>query len=413
MWAEDGRIFLAERDELGPWRSILHPYEGYLHVVPRLLSDAAGVVASWEHYAVAVTALSCLTVGAVAALVFLCTREVIGSTAVRVALAATTVLVPAGPVETTGNLANVHWYLLWLTAWLVLARPRRRRHAVILGVVALLAGLSEIQTVLFLPLALLRWRDRCTWPITAGLAVGCAAQIIASVCSPRAGSELPHPSVLDHVKGFLIHVVASIWDPSADGSRSVLSQGWWLVLLAAVPFVGAVVVLAARALLLLRRRPFDREVLTLAAVVGGATVPFAAALIVNRESIIRFDSYTLSQLAGAPPLRHGVVPSMFLIAAVLVVVDLLGFGTSRRRSLLAGVLLVGVMGLQVVHVLPHDTLRSGGPRWAPGVRAALDACAEQRRPPAVAVPPYDFWDVVFTCGPDGRLVDARPAVVIR
>jgi hypothetical protein len=373
----------------------------------------AGAVASLEHYAQAVAVLTSMTVGAISALVFLCTREVVDSTVVRVALASTTVLIPAGPMESTGNLANVHWYFLWLSAWLVLARPARQRHSVALGVIALFSGLTEIQTVLFLPIALLRWRDRRMWPVAAGLAVGAAAQMATSLTSPRTSSDAAYPTVVDLGKGFLVKVVMPIWEPSVAGTGTLLVHGWWFVLLLALPFAAAMLVLAAVALQRLRRSPLDRRVLTAAVLAAGAVVPFAAAIVVNRQPGFRFDSFTLPELGPGAPLRYGVVPEMCLVAAVLVVVDLVGFGAGRWRSLLAGLVLVGTMGLQVVHVMPTNTVRSEGPRWAPGVRAALDACAERQQPPVVQARPDDYWSVLFTCGRDGRLSDPRPAILKR
>src|SRR3954469_5115510 len=37
FWAEDGPVFFLEAD-LSGWRSVLHPYSGYLHLIPRLVA---------------------------------------------------------------------------------------------------------------------------------------------------------------------------------------------------------------------------------------------------------------------------------------------------------------------------------------------------------------------------------------
>ena len=41
FWAEDGRIFFGDWQRLGP-ASLLHPYNGYLHLAPRLIAALAG-----------------------------------------------------------------------------------------------------------------------------------------------------------------------------------------------------------------------------------------------------------------------------------------------------------------------------------------------------------------------------------
>ena len=41
FWAEDGAIFFSQRLALGPWHSIFVPYNGYQHLIPRLIAAAA------------------------------------------------------------------------------------------------------------------------------------------------------------------------------------------------------------------------------------------------------------------------------------------------------------------------------------------------------------------------------------
>jgi len=38
LWAEDGVIFWTDSRRFPLWTTIFHPYDGYLHVVPRILS---------------------------------------------------------------------------------------------------------------------------------------------------------------------------------------------------------------------------------------------------------------------------------------------------------------------------------------------------------------------------------------
>ena len=41
FWAEDGAIFFAEAERYGGWGLLFHPYEGYLHLIPRVIAAIA------------------------------------------------------------------------------------------------------------------------------------------------------------------------------------------------------------------------------------------------------------------------------------------------------------------------------------------------------------------------------------
>ncbi|MBK0297343.1 hypothetical protein IAE22_36520, partial [Bacillus sp. S34] len=64
----DGGVFLRDRVALGPVDSLLHPYAGYLHLVPRLLVDL-GWAMPVEDYALVVSLGACAVVGVVSAAV--------------------------------------------------------------------------------------------------------------------------------------------------------------------------------------------------------------------------------------------------------------------------------------------------------------------------------------------------------
>ena len=412
LWAEDGQLFLVGNDAYGPVDSVFRSYAGYLHVVPRLLSDVAAPLGSLEGHAMTVAALSCLTVGAISSLVFVCTHGVIESTVIRILVASVTVLVPSGPIETTGNLANLHWYFMWLAPWLLLARPSRWGQAIGLGVVGLLAGLTEIQVALFLPLMIFRLRDRLIWPAAVGLAVGALAQIVTSVTQPRPSPTGSVPGVLDQVQGYLLNVVVPLYQPSFAGPRGLLSDhGWWVAVVLAVPFVAALVILVVHAVPIAARRLNDPRVMTVAAILLGALVPFGGALFLNRQPYLDFDAFALADLALRTPLRYGVVPSMFLLAAVLLCLDLVHVRASRWAPAVVWTGMAGVLALLLWHVGPQTSWRSDGPRWSASVEAAQQACREGNAPPPVRVAPSGSWGISLTCDAQGRAVDPRPTII--
>ena len=399
LWAEDGVIFLVQRESLGPWRSVIEIYAGYLHVVPRILTNVA-VIAPIEHYAIVVTGLCCLLIGGIAGVVYGCTSGVIQSRYVRVAIASTTVLIPTGPIEVMGNMADLHWYFLWLTPWLLLARPSKWHQSAGAGVVALLAGLTEIQTAIFLPLALARLGDRRSWPASCGIAVGVAIQISASIVRPRFMGTSETHGFLDITTGFILNAVVRIWNPALSGAGDIVSaHGGALMLLLALPFLLAGLGLLTASIRASQRDlPFPpRPLVVLGTLAVGAIAPFVAAMLTNRSSTLAYDSYTLVELSGLPPVRYGVVPAMFLVAMVLWWIDVWEAHPSRWRAILARVALVAVMALQIAHLQLDETRRSDGPGWSGGIERAQEACREGRAPDPIPAAPDPRRAVPLTC----------------
>ncbi len=77
----------------------------------------------------------------------------------RLVLAAVPVVLPLAPVEISGNVANLHWYAMALVPWLFSYRARTWWGSGVVALLTLAATLTELQTVLFLPLLALAW-----WP---------------------------------------------------------------------------------------------------------------------------------------------------------------------------------------------------------------------------------------------------------
>ena len=148
VWAEDGG-FLQNRLDHGPLVSLFEPYQGYLHLLPRAIVEV-GALLPLRDYAVAVAGMSCVVAGVVAALVFACSRDVVHGPAARIVLGLVTVLVPTVSAEVLGTTANLHWFLLWLTPWVLLFRPTSARQGWALGVGPPRRSASrEIQAAMF------------------------------------------------------------------------------------------------------------------------------------------------------------------------------------------------------------------------------------------------------------------------
>lgn len=75
LWAEDGDTFLREQLELGSIQALFHPYAGYQHFLPRILSVVAAELVPLERFGVVVSLLSLLVAALVCAGTFRLARE--------------------------------------------------------------------------------------------------------------------------------------------------------------------------------------------------------------------------------------------------------------------------------------------------------------------------------------------------
>ncbi|MCC2308749.1 hypothetical protein [Cellulomonas chengniuliangii] len=361
VWAEDGAVFLTGTFDASPWQAVLQPYDGYYHLLPRAWAEAITAFAPTDAYALAVTAASCAVAGAAAGLVYVCSQTVTHSTALRLAFAAVTALAPTLPIEVLGNLANLHWFLLWLIPWILLYIPRTWTTSVALGAVALVSALTEVQALYFVPLAVWRWRERRGWPVRIGLLAGLVAQLL--VDSDRAKATGPVPAAAEIVGGYLVNTVGTIWWGSAHTvTWAVAEFGWWTIAAALIPSVGAL-------LLVLWRGTSAQRV---AAIVfpAASLVIWCTAVVVNRSpyTFDRPDQWPAPEFAI---LRYSPVPSMFLLAGLLLAVTVL---RGRREAIVALVLAVPLSLALVTSLVPRDVFREQGTGWEQEVEQGRMEC---------------------------------------
>lgn len=390
VWAEDGADLLGQHIEFGAWGSLFQVYGGYLQFVPRLITNAAIALAPLDRYATTVSALVCLTTGVVAALVFVCSRDVLSSVPGRLVLASITVLAPLLTAEVLGNMANIHWLLLWLTPWVMMYRPSRWWQSGVLAAVILAAALSEIQMALFIPLIFFSLRRRKSWPISAALVVGIVAQIVATSITPRNPNGVAHIGAMDIVKGYAQQVFLGGAFPSKAGlDQAFVSYGWKGAFAAGIPFLIVAIVIAFR---FRGWRYFAPAV-----VVASATIPWAAAVAVNKQPSFLWNSLTQQQLETAGLLRYAVLPSMFLLALVVILADDL-IGSRRLVVSTGGLVLLGVvLVFQSIHFPAVDIRSSEGPVWSESVAVARQQCETGATIARIATAPNPSWAVHVPC----------------
>ena len=401
-WAEDSGRFLNERLQLGAVGSLLHPYEGYLHLVPRIVVDLAVRFFPIESYAVAVSAMSCVVVGLVGATVFVLARDVVRSVPLRALLAVVPALTPLVPVEIAGNTANLHWFLLFLAPWVFLYKPRSWWSSAVLTVIALVITLTEIQAAMFLPLFFRHVRSvRSVPPIVAGV-LGAGAQLLTTVLDPRtpvAGAAAGRVGgVVDLLAGFAAQPVAGSWDADVHAvGRAVQDHGWWVVALPAV-LVFAVLVLG-----FVRASGGARWVL--AALGLAPLVVWFAALGVN-DVVTNWLGFTAKDWEWLGAYRYAAAASAFLIAGIVVAADVF---IARGRVLFPALGWVLVLLVVTAAVLNTDVVsrreQTTVPAWSTQVQQHRVACADDPGGTMTlrAAPGQPKWDAFVPCA----LLDQR------
>lgn len=402
VWAEDGGVFLRDILSLGELRSITVPYDGYLHVVPRAVASLASTVAPVDAYAGAMSFLSCFVVAAVAVAVFFLSRSVLESAALRAMLAVIPILLPVGPEEVLGNAANLHWYLLWLAPWLLLYKPTSRYGKAFLFAATLLTAASEIITVMFLPLALWTIVARKNLWGAAGLILGVALQLLATLTKPRFAT-LPAVDGLDPLSviyGFFLLPLGSIWhaDSRTLGSTIGSVGGWALV-------VPVVLLLAMVAYTVVVGRP----ALKLAALglLTSAALCWTASVVLSGNGMFGYAKYVGTDwTAGFGYIRYAAAPAMFLMALVPIFVAAVaerGVAKSGRSSAFIAAAFAAVL---LGSYFPAATTRQTGPDWAAGVAEARATCTANRglESATVLVAPT-VWKFARVPVPCARLLD--------
>ncbi|WIE74617.1 hypothetical protein [Curtobacterium sp. MCSS17_007] len=398
-WAEDGGLFLRERLAHGVDGTLLRAYAGYLHLVPRLVVDVA-VHRPVEQYALTVSAASCVVVGVVAATVFLLSRDVLPGRPLRLLLAAVPVLLPLAPVEISGNAANLHWYALVLVPWLFAHRARSWWGATVIAAFALAATLTELQTVVFLPLLVLAWWPTApaaparptgparrvrrparlrALPVTVAALAGGTAQVATALTTERA-SERGHPAVADVVVGYLFQPVAGLWDRRvAPVGAAVAAHGGWVLVVPALAVLAVLVVAFLVA-------PWRARSL-LVALAGGSVSVWTGALLANVSADGRWSTLDATGLAAVGPSRYAAAAGMLLLSALVLAAALLVDRGAARvpgarpggvvhvlRSAVGWCVVALVVATNVANAAPGASTRSDGPVWAPQVRDAVPEC---------------------------------------
>ncbi len=399
LYAEDGRTFIGDWLRTGePIKDSLSvlwmPYAGYQHLIPRLASGLVSALVPPAWWALAINAIACLVVGTVAGLIYVFSRDVISYRPARVVLALLAVMTPMAGAEALGNIANLHWFLLYLTPWLLLATPRSTVGVWAMAAVAFLSVATEPQCAIFLPLAI--WRivvSPRTRPVMVCWLLGVAAQVATTIEAPRAiGSG--NPPIASTIEGYVLNVGMTLATTHATLLGAVLVRiGWW------IGFVGVGAMLAVAALGMVKGSRMAK--VAIGALIYGSVVSWTASFVLGRNPAFFYSEMDVVQLGSPLIVRWGTAASTMLAATIPVTVAVMVQRYPRWRP--AWLALLGVVAVPLILNLVVARPDRDSQTWQQEVDNAEATCAaipggvvDLPTPPA-ASPGELGWRVDLSC----------------
>jgi hypothetical protein len=376
LWAEDGHVFLGQATTQGIWRPFTETWHGYVHMAPRLL--AAGLSQLPLSDAAFGFAVAAATVtGLVTALVFHLSSAVMSSPAARLVAALGVALIPSGQHAVLNNIANLHWFLIFASFWVLLCVARTPTLLGLGSVVTFLAAASDPLAVMLLPLAGLRLasvRGRAIRAPEMALCLGLLVEVVA-VLTANTPRVRQHATWLQLLEWLPVHgVSAAILGDRFFGTDVNTSLPLGLVVSAVVL---AVAVAVAR---LDRKRRY----------------PLVTVLVIG----IVISYLFTTAVAGGTAFRYSALPSMFLAAIIGLGIDALVPLPSRQRMRL---FVLGAFAIAVCSMWAHSyrtvDRRGNGPTWTSQLAIAKTRC--EQHPNGFAriqiTPMVPMWTVRTSC----------------
>jgi hypothetical protein len=375
-WAEDGRDFLATSLRDGAIPSLLEPYAGYAHVLPRTLSGIGSVgPLSVASAVMAVEAV--VVVGLLSVVVFRGSAGHVHNVWVRFALGAFVALQPVAG-EVLVSLANLQWYLLF-AAFVVLVWSGRSTSATVVGgVLCFVTAASCPFGALLLPFALLRGfvlRSGRSWVSPAALAAGVLVQSWVMLHAPERGLD-PMTSPFRLAAWYLGHVLAPVFFGERLTGHDLTVRSLAM----------GVVALAICALLFwMASRRARVEMLPILVAIAVFSVLFYLGP---------------SVVGGISAPRYGLPAALGLAFGICVMVAQILRDHAEPTSVRAAPLRV-LVGIGVVAVacwavaLPAG--RSAGPSWSASVLSEESACAGGAAQSVVVPISPSGWSAQIPC----------------
>ena len=166
FWAEDGKFWFADANNIGAWQSIFLPQDGYFQTISRLTASFSQIFPI--TYSPLVFNLIALVVQLLPALFLVSPRlkNIFPNIYVRFGLALAFLLLP-NIAEIHGNITHGQWYLAILAGLILIAGISHKKIWKIFDLVFVaLSGLSGPFALFLAPVAVVRWRrSRQRWDL--------------------------------------------------------------------------------------------------------------------------------------------------------------------------------------------------------------------------------------------------------
>ena len=345
VWAEDGFIFLAQARDLGVGGSLLEPFAGYLHLVPRLAAAAVSAL-PLETADTGFAVIAALVAAACALFVFRASTAHVRSLWARVACAAPLLVSPLAGTEILANVANLHWYLRYAAFWAVVWKAPSRWEAAVSASVVAAAVLSDPFALALVPLVALRVVAAGRRPDAVVVAFAASAVVqVVGVLGATGQRQLGEEA---EVALLPFRYAVDVFGRGLAGDRFVGESG----LSARGVAVGAVVVTGLAGLAWARRAVVRERAALLVALAVVSVAYFAAPVA----------------LSGISAPRYAFAPALLAAVAVVVLLD----GAALDRTAAAALAVVAAFW---VVGLPSYNDRDGGPAWDDALAASAASCA--------------------------------------
>ncbi len=381
LWAEDGAVFMTHA-YAHPWiADVLFPYNGYAHAYPRTIASIIAALVNLRDVPVAVAVAACATTGAVAAVVFWALRSRIPQWPIRLVLALMIVAMPLASIEINGSIANAHWYLMVGLFAVLISRQRSLAGRIVAAIVIFAAVLSDPLTLLFSPLAVLRFFDRgerSRWIVPGAYVVAAITQVaivksttLAAAHPFSIGGLLRSLAFRVYLEGLTGHAVAS----------ALFNHGAYLALVAATLAILAIAVIAA-----------------MTRVGGFVIVSFITATGFFLVAVAVRWTGDLDPVGGVTDsgTRYQFVPICILLMAIACLFSTL-IRSDRRAWQRVGVVIAGlvVVSFTVSAAVDWRLTDRVGP-WS--LSSAMQTCSSADAPKQIAIQgsPYGF-PLVIDC----------------
>lgn len=385
IWQEDGGIFLTDALNTSFLHAVFSPYNGYLHLVPRLIAEVVSAF-PLDRAALLLAGASATVVSLLAVYVYWASGAVLRSQWARALLAVLFVLLPAAGYETNANISNLHWYLIFASFFAFLSPLQRRSEIVAALAVLIAAVMSDPMTALLVPVAAAQALRTRSWrrggPVGPRIVHSVFVVLLALQLGLGTLGESPGryaPSHWADVPGIYgVRVAASFLFGDRYLTRLYTAEG----LLFAFGCLVVLVVVLGLGVAVARRTARSLAVVAVAYSAVFLVIPLMLRGTAN------FLDRTHFNLNGS---RYVILPILFLYVAVLAVLDTVvaappagaqgGTHPVRRWPLLPAAFTIVTAALLLTNYA-DTSVRTAGPSWHLGLADARQRCLQAHGLPA-------------------------------